>query len=99
MEKGELTQKQLGYLDKHAGNTESPAKFFYNTLPIDDKIYLWKEMTPEERQEFDPKGTVEIKVEQEKLYEDSQKKKEKPYSSFSKWKNQKIMMQKLTASK
>lgn len=85
MEKGELTQRQFGYLNKRVGGvSESPAKYFYNTLPKDDKIALWKEMTPDERQEYDPKGKVQLEIEQEEQYEKEHQKKDKPYSSFGK---------------
>lgn len=85
MEKGEITQRQFGYLNKRVGaQSESPAHYFYNTLPVDDKVALWKEMTPAERQEYDPKGKIQLLIEEQERYEKQHQKKDKPYSSFGK---------------
>src|SRR5579863_626803 len=86
MEKGLITQKQFGYLNKHlgSGGSEDPSMFFYGKLPMDDKIALWKEMTPKEREIYDPKGTVQMRVLEQQLYEEKHQKKDKPYSSFDK---------------
>lgn len=63
---GKLRPSQIKYLFSHAGNSESPTKYFFSELPFQDKIYLYNQMNDDEKKFYDPKGTLKYYAEQQK---------------------------------
>lgn len=80
IERGLLKRTQINYLVSHLNSKTSPALYFFDKLPDDDKVYLYNEMTEAERKQFDPHGKVAKLAEKKETFE---KKKTKPYSSFA----------------
>lgn len=84
IDKGLLKKTQVNYMISHIGSKTSPALYFFDKLPDDDKMYLYKEMTEKERLQFDPHGKVARLVQLKEQFENKQKQKEKSFSILNK---------------
>lgn len=82
VDKGVLKETDFKSINRKLAGIGDPSTFFFNELPDEDKIYLYKQMSEEQREKYDPKGKVGIMVDDEAQRQ--KKDSVKNYSSFSK---------------
>lgn len=55
---GLLRPTQVQALLKRAAGVSNPSLFFFKTLPMEDKVALYRDMTDEEKKEYDPTNKI-----------------------------------------
>lgn len=81
IESGRIKISDIKYLFPTGKDAEDPAVFIFSKLKDnDDKIWLYNQMTDEEKQEFDPNGKMAVMADKKAEQERETKKKSKPYS-------------------
>jgi len=58
VDKGILKPTQITYLFRNIGKNDDASAYFFSRLPSSDKEYLYSKMTKEDKERFDPKGSL-----------------------------------------